>query len=117
MGKSICNPKFDNGDDSEAGGMASFLAMLLGNSGEQLSQDSISAFKKHLGESLIKEFEYRDSIDLSVDYAPCSTLASAAEKAGVDTNKFPWKTFMCISKTEVSVRAGYGAKFEKIWTA
>lgn len=113
----ICNPKFDNGDDSEAGGMASFLAMLLGNSGEQLSQDSISAFKKHLGESLIKEFEYRDSIDLSVDYAPCSTLASAAEKAGVDTNKFPWKTFMCISKTEVSVRAGYGAKFEKIWTA
>lgn len=113
----VCNPKFDNGDDSKTGSMLTFMAMLLGNSGEELSQDSISTFKKYLGESLMKAFEHCDKIYLDVDYDPCFTLASVANEAGISTRRFPWKTFMEVSKTEISVQAGYSATFKTIWTA
>lgn len=112
----VCNPKFDNGDDSQVGETMAMMAMLLGNSGEQLSQESISTFKKCLGEAIMQDLEkFHKEICLEVDYNPCIALAEAAQVAGISKNKFPWKTRMWVSNTEVIVRTGYETKYKTLW--
>jgi len=48
---------------------------------------------------------------LGVDYGPCITLRTCAERAGIDDSHFPIKTGMRVNRSDgrVSVGCGYGA--------
>jgi hypothetical protein len=97
------NPKFDNGDNTPTGGMASIMAkMIPGNADDE----NLEAFGKYLKESLMEE-KYGGY--LSVDYGPCEKLNSAAEKAGLKV-QFPWKTNMNIWSDWLYLSYGYGAE-------
>lgn len=114
----IVNPKFDNGDNSMAGGMAFLMAMMVSKK-SSISKDQIDIFKKELADIIVEQMEssYCGECQLGVDYHPDMLLYSAAQKAGInDDMGFPWKTNMRISKEQVSVSAGYAAPWETIWT-
>jgi hypothetical protein len=99
-------PKFDNGDPSRAGGLATIMAAMIPTNTDDAR---LEAF----GVSLKRKLEipsrngYYESI-LGVDYGPDAILAGAAREAGLDC-QFPWKTVMWIEDGHVSVRNGYGA--------
>lgn len=113
----IANPKFDNGDDSIAGGMALLLTMMV-NSKSSIGKEQIGIFKKELAEIIVAQMKssWNGECCLGVDYHPDMLLYNAAQKAGInDDMGFPWKTNMCISKDKVSVSAGYAAPWETLW--
>jgi len=113
----IVNPKFDNGDDSIAGRMAFFLAMMV-NSKSSISKEQIDIFKKELADIIVTQIEFHGNGEccFNIDYHPDMLLYSAAQKAGInDDMGFPWKTNMRISKDKVSVSAGYAAPWETLW--
>lgn len=105
---------FDNGDSSSAGGLAMILAGMLAMD-TQPSDESIDLFEKELAETIKEQVERRGSMTLSVDYGPDYILGSLAEKTGVSTNGFPWKTTMWVRENEVTVSAGYAAPAKTIF--
>ncbi len=105
---------FDNGDSSSAGGLAMILAGMLAMDTKP-SDESIDLFEKELAETIKEQVESRGSMTLSVDYGPDYILGSLAEKTGVSTNGFPWKTTMWVRSNEVTVSAGYAAPAETIF--
>lgn len=112
----IVNPKFDNGDDSMAGGGMAFLMAMMVNTKKNISNEQIKIFKEELAILIMAEMTSSYSCCLSVDYNPDCILSAAAEKAGINNNMgFPWKTSMNVSKDKVSVWAGYGASEEILW--
>lgn len=56
-------------------------------------------------------------VSLAVDYGPDMELANAAEKAGINLSRFPWKTHMSIRRDHVTASLGYRAPDKLIWTA
>lgn len=101
----------DNGDVSLA---SAFITALEAPRREQAvpSAEQVEKFKDALRQSL-KEWmdgaDYRRSyISLGVDYGPDSILSEAAEKAGIDRNRFSWKTNMWIYPGQVKAARGYG---------
>lgn len=101
----IAAPKFDNGDDSNAGGMAMALAMMAHN---PVESDSVEEFKNEL-EALIIDRQPRG---IHVDYGPDAILSDAAKMAGmVDGGivQFPWKTNMWLRDGGIEVSCGYGS--------
>lgn len=80
------------------------------------TSEQIEKFKLALA-SLLSSDNFNPYHGLHVDYGPDMTLASAASAAGIDTSitSFPWKTNMWFNdEGNVDVRAGYGAKVEKL---
>lgn len=112
----IANPKFDNGDKSASGGMASILAMML-SARNTITEEQVKKFKKELAELIVEQLD--DSAytcNLSVDYGPNHILSAAAEKADIPAGmNFPRKTQMTISKDKVTVREGDGASTKILW--
>lgn len=107
---------FDNGDDSSAGGMLMVLASMLALQ-NQASDESVDLFEEELAETIKEQVESQGSMTLSVDYGPDYILGSIAEKTGVGTGGFPWKTTMWVRANKVEVSAGYAAPYETIFTA
>lgn len=97
---------FDNGDNSSAGGLAMLLAGMLALD-TQPSNESIDLFEEQLAETIKEHVESHGSLTLSVDYGPDYILGSTAERAGVSTSGFPWKTTMWVRTDRVEVSAGY----------
>lgn len=115
--KAITRPKFDNGDKSRTGDIASMLAMLR-SSHDPVTKDQADAFEQALTEAICAEIAKYGSCYLNVDYHPDRILWEAAKEAGITSDScFPWKTGMHISKDYVSVSAGYAAPNEKLWEA
>lgn len=109
-GKLKCS-SHSNGDDSFASFMAGVMADHLADK-ESVSEEQLTMFETYLIDDIIK----CDSIILRCDYDPDIKLAEAAEKAGIDCMKFPWKTSMYIDHDKISVCDGYGAAREVIYS-
>jgi len=105
----ISNPKFDNGDPSEAGGMAMMLALI---NKETVENDRIELFKAIFAIALKSDPDARWGIHC--DYGPCSILAEAMKDAGISTSNAPWKTNMNFEDDKVFVSYGYGAEIIEI---
>lgn len=88
--KAIRNPKFDMGDNSPTGGMATMLMLLLSSKNEP-AEDRYEEFKQELA-SLLRDPSFHATRGLDVDYHPDSTLQQAADNANVDSSRFPIKT-------------------------
>lgn len=106
---------FDNGDSSSTGSMAMLLATMLAMD-SQSSAEAINLFEERLANVIKEEVESYESMILSVDYHPDYILGCLAQETGVSCNGFPWKTTMWIEKNKVSVKAGYAAPRELIFT-
>jgi len=106
-------PKYDNGDETDNGGIAAMLGSMQAknNTPEVLVKFEEELFNLLMTKSLKytadDEGRYPDYLD--VDYHPCQTLTDAADKAGLKM-EFPWKTTSRISADYISVSAGYGAR-------
>lgn len=103
-------PKFDNGDTSLSGGMATVLAgMIPVNTTDEL----LGAFADKLAERIMTPSEtspdYYNSASLHVDYGPDLALSECADAVGLKC-QFPWKTNMWVRGDMVSVSYGYGAE-------
>lgn len=108
-GDAISQPKFDNGDDSYVGGMASVLANMLASNNVPTAEQ-VTTFKDTLRKYLV-EIDFMYDYTLRVDYNPCEVLAKAGDAADIADTRFPWKTTMRVDdKGKVSVYYGYGAK-------
>ncbi len=106
---------FNNGDESISGGVTMALDTMLAMNSKP-SDDAIDLFEEKLAKAIKEYLEKQDYIILSVDYGPDYILASIAEKSGLSTRCFPWKTTMWVRKDKVSVRAGYGAPIKVIFS-
>lgn len=98
----------DNGDKSQSGQFAMFLADL---GTKQLTQEQIDSFKKDLKDVIMNAFEEYSNwweINLGTDYAPGYLLKDCAEKNNISTLNFPFKTDLWITPTSIIVRDGYG---------
>lgn len=106
----LSRPKFDNGDSSSNGGIASMMATMIPTN---TTAALLDAFAEKLSERILTPSErspdYFDCANLSVDYGPCMALSECAESVGLDC-QFPWKTTMWVHADSVSVRNGYGAE-------
>ena len=109
----IKNPRFDNGDDSETGGMTMILQTILANK-TRPSAEKYDAFRVALEAAIIKQ---NPRFGLHVDYDPDRVLADVAEATSINPSQFPWKTSMYFRDGGVQVRAGYRAETKEIMAA
>lgn len=115
------DPKLDNGDDSP------MMALLINMSKNEIPgqpSEGLGRFTAILAEELNKrlaeadEYTTRYGISLGVDYGPDATLGDCAQRAGLrcGVTDWPWKTRMHVKSDEITVRYGYGAGEEIVWT-
>lgn len=108
--KMLASPKFDNGDETEKGGLATLLAHLVP---VNTTEDLLDKFAEKLVEQIMtpgkSDPDYFPGSNLHVDYGPDLTLSECAEAVGLKC-QFPWKTNMWIRRDVVSVSHGYGAE-------
>lgn len=111
--EAIQHPKMDNGDD----GLAMLMMMFGGRtSSRQLTEADITTFRETLTAGIVELMERTGYATLSVDYGPDRTLGEAGDAIGLGQFDFPCKTTMWITEIKVSVRAGYGAPEQIIWS-
>lgn len=103
-------PKFDNGDSSFSGGMASALASMIPTN---TTDELLDAFAEDLVKRIMMPSEeypdYFSNLMLNVDYGPCRALQASADAVGLKA-EFPWKTMVHVFNDFVSVTAGYAAE-------
>ena len=110
--------KFDNGDQSQQGGVAMIMAtMLASHEKQKLSDDSVKIFHEkimeYVQEKLTENPEY--TVRLSSDYSPDHELSQLCSAASIPGTLMPWKTRMWISmKDGVRVSCGYGAETQTL---
>lgn len=113
----INNPKMDNGDESEIGALCmAFLTML--NEKEKITPEQQKQFRFKLYEFIketLQTFDDDQILWLDVDYGPCKYLRDIANSCNINSNRFPLKTTMKITKHFVSVRYGYSSDFETLY--
>lgn len=107
------NVHHDNGDPTSA------LAMMMADlyvMKKQITEEQIDTFKKNLKSNISNILEHCSlkEIWIDCDYAPDDILSVAAVSAGIDPLRFPFKTGMRISKTEVKVSDGYAQPYVTI---
>jgi hypothetical protein len=100
------NPTFDAGANDPHMVMATVLANMLAEKHEP-DDGRLDVFERELRRALARETRYISS--LSVDYHPGPILRDAADRAGIDHSRFPWKTRMSFRDGKVLVSLGYGA--------
>lgn len=100
-------PRFDNGDNSLAGGVAVLAALMMS---DKPSAEVGDKFEEELYNSILKHLDKTDGdMYISTDYAPDGTLSNACNASGMNINNTPWKTSMTISNGKVVVCPGYGS--------
>lgn len=109
----VINPKQDNGD-SGLGGL--FFMMTLQSNAKPISDETKQRFIQELAQLIEEELHMRSHVMLDVDYSPCHMLSEAATKAELPMTNFPVKTLMSVTDNMVSVRHGYGAKTEYLYS-
>lgn len=105
-------PKFDNGDRSANGAMATALATI---SATKPTSAALTKFRAAMVNYLTKHPRVH-SLCLDVDYGPGWELSAIANAAGTLGLSFPWKTTMWLDweRGTVSVRYGYGAEVQEL---
>lgn len=110
----VCHPKFDNGDNGEAGVMCFMMANIAKKDVEDESKQKFADLLKiRIEKELTERPEY--TVNLDVDYHPCRILSEVGKSAGISDMNFPWKTYMLISSNSVSVAYGYQAPLEVLY--
>ena len=108
------SPKFDNGDQSNGGGLVLMMAIM--NAAHNEPEDAqLDKFEQVLFQHIMsKTPRYLD-----VDYGPGMILGEAADASGVSTARFPWKTVMWLDyeNNTLNARCGYGAPTVSIFPA
>ena len=121
----LSSPTFDNGGGNIESLFAGALASKLAES-SKATPEKLEEFGKHLKYFLMNELSFEEiegkpekenshkfiHNSLSVDYNPDSLLASAATRAGLSLNIFPWKTSMHLYDTYLGFGVGYCAPWE-----
>lgn len=115
-------PKHDNGDPFTM----AFVDMLSEYAPKADKPNSaLNKFTEQLAAKLDalladpdKGYMPRSGITIVVDYDPDPMLYSTANEAGLDVgfNGWPLKTTMWVRSDEVTVRYGYQADLEVVWT-
>jgi len=111
--EAVQHPKMDNGTDE----LAMLMVMFGGSNSRQLTEAELQTFRETLAKGIMEQMGHSDRVTLSVDYGPDYILGESGRTIGLGQFDFPCKTVMWISKSEVSVRAGYGASEQVIWSA
>ena len=86
-------------------------AASVGSATRQQAEVFRSALEKRIRNTLERR---RGIMFLDVDYHPDEVLRAAASEAGLQPGVFPQKTQMQIDRGEISVKAGYGCRWEKL---
>jgi hypothetical protein len=116
--KALSNPSFDELDTSDIGRMITLALTLINEDKPTIQDDEIERFKINLGHEIRMRLQNREyNFTLEVDYMPDIALTEAAEAAKLDVSHFPIKTFMRLSKDEISVQAGSYSKREILYDA
>jgi hypothetical protein len=106
----ICHPKFDNGDPSFTGAMATTMAML---GTKEVTREQKLKFIDVMTGTLTVQLEKENAVvELDVDYGPCFALFSLANLADIPAGNFPWKTHMRIQPQHIEASYGYQAGME-----
>jgi hypothetical protein len=100
------SPKYDNGDNTFGGTVASVLATKIPSN---VTEEKLEAFGEHLVKGILATAEEWGSVSLYVDYGPTQELSDAADAAGLKM-EFPWKTDVTVEAGKVGVRQGYAAE-------
>ena len=112
--RKLYNPSFDNGDNSESGGMTFLLATMniLTDKAEIKDMESrVKVFCDTLTKTLKDKRDRREYLPyLSVDYGPCRELAEAADVAGIPHSQFSCKSSVYMHDGYVGMSFGYGAR-------
>lgn len=119
----ISRPTFDNlgptrGRDPRETEINTFASLLAGIAATQSgapSASQIDAFKEALVAAIDDAEWFPNS--LCCDYGPDQLLAGAAQKAGIATSRFPWKSGTWFRDGNVEAACGYGAPHEVIYQA
>lgn len=115
--KKLHCPTFDNGDDSEAGGINHALADInISNEKSKIPNMGmrIEKFRKVLTSELIRlrdnpnKWEYFPYC-LDVDYSPCKLMQKIAEEIDIPERQFSCKSDVYLFYNKVSCSFGYGA--------
>ena len=111
--RSLFNPAFNNGDNSEAGAMGHMLAtmnMQNAKAGVDDLRSRVEIFRKTLIANLIKKRDGGDYFNcwLDTDYHPCADLAEAAAIAGIPNSLFSCKSSVMMREGCVNSSFGYG---------
>ena len=116
--RKLHTPVFDNGDDSEHGGLSTALATLNIQNDKASTDnmtDRIEVFRAALTSEIVRLQEDPDEYLmcwLATDYGPEKLLADAANKAGIPTSQFSVKSTVQMNDGYVSASFGYGAGYE-----
>lgn len=102
--------------EREAGDFASVMPSMLA-SRHPVSEEQGQRFVEALTAKVQKLIDDGSWVSLGVDYGPDLALAEAAEAAGINNSRFPWKTHMSITRYYVTASLGYGARDRLVWAA
>lgn len=106
------SPHHDNGARDNANNFAMLLADVVSIKNEP-TDEAVNKFEELLTESLVNDAP--DNVWLDCDYHPGRFLSEAADAAGIDSLRFPFKTSMEIRNGEISVKEGYGRSYQSIY--
>jgi len=118
-GLQLHNPTWDNGDESEAGGMGRALSLSnMAHDAEKITdiEAQVERFKQILFDSIKEMAVDQDYVMLYVDYHPDTTLAHAAEEAGIPLSLFGCKKRMHIEADHVGASIGYAVPIVNHYT-
>jgi len=113
----VARPTFKTLSDeerSDPGSQPAAFAELLAHAlVEPITEEQREKFISALSEDL--KNSGNSHWGLSVDYGPDQRLSMAADKAGISSNNFPWKTNMWFDEDGgVTVSLGYGGERQKL---
>lgn len=108
----VCKPVFSGLSEAErqdpVNNAYQMGEMMAASLVEDVDNDKRRAFIDALKEELSSP-DYNQWWGLNVDYNPDRVLSRAAEKAGIPSGNFPWKTHMSFSEDgKVKAAMGYG---------
>lgn len=110
----LLNPKYDNGAGDDP------LALFIKAKSPKITSPQIKFFKDELARYLKVNLNFKKkyAFCLGVDYTPDFRLSQCLRSAGIDSSiiSLPWKTNMWISENKISVRCGYGAHIQILYS-
>ena len=105
----IRNPSIDNyymGDDSVEGNFAMMAAFLKAQEHKPRPSD-VEYFEHHLAEIIMRDVNSKARTFLMTSSEPKYQLREIAAIHHIDSSCFPLRTYMTITKNEVSVNHGF----------
>lgn len=102
-------------DPDRAYGEFAFMAMQVISARHPMSSEQGEVFVGKLAPVIDGILARTEWMSLGVDYGPDLELARAAEAAGIDLSRFPWKTHMSVTPMYVTASLGYHGATRLIW--